>query len=88
MSTETRGGEQRTDGREDGAQYGSSRIASCRFRLHHPQGRSEAEDPAGRSPEGLREAKGRYDCTRMTGVKACVGGERYCDAAPKSSHRP
>jgi hypothetical protein len=36
----------------------SSRVASRRFRLCHPQGRSEAEHPGGRSPEGLTEAKG------------------------------
>ncbi len=56
--TEARAWEERTDRREDTAPRGPSRVASRRFRLRHPQGRSEAEDPVGRSPEGLREAKG------------------------------
>jgi hypothetical protein len=49
----------RNAGRDEaGARDEPSQAASPRFRLGHPQGRSEAEDPGGRSPEGLTEAKG------------------------------
>src|SRR5215475_7407424 len=59
-------GEERTDCREAPAADKPRRVASRRFRLRHPQGRSEAEDPGGRSPEGLREAKGAI---RLRGLR-------------------
>jgi len=58
--------EERTDCGEAPAADEPRRGASRRFRLRHPQGRSEAEDPGGRSPEGLREAKGAI---RLTGLR-------------------
>src|SRR5262252_7345779 len=62
----TRAREERTDHGEAPAADEPRRGASRRFRLRHPQGRSEAEDPGGRSPEGLREAKGAI---RLTGLR-------------------
>src|SRR5215471_13565929 len=65
----------RADGDGSGGTHGLStghaadeprRGASSRFRLRHPQGRSEAEDLGGRSPEGLREAK---PAIRLTGLR-------------------
>src|SRR5215467_712115 len=57
-ASEARVRKERTDCGEATAADEPRRGASRRFRLRHPQGRSEAEDPGGRSPEGLREAKG------------------------------
>ena len=68
-----------------------SRVASRRFRLHHPQGRSEAEDPGGRSPEGLREEKGEH--ARVVAGGACGPGSRgrlpgSCSATTWSTPAP
>ena len=65
-ASETRVWEERTDCEEAPAADEPRRGASRRFRLRHPQGRSEAEDPGGRSPEGLREAKGAI---RLRGLR-------------------
>src|SRR5262244_4243137 len=65
-SSEARVWKERTDCEEAPAAAKPRRVASRRFRLRHPQGRSEAEDPGGRSPEGLREAKGAI---RLRGLR-------------------
>ena len=65
-ASETRVWEERTDQQEAPAADEPRRGASRWFRLRHPQGRSEAEDPGGRSPEGLREAKGAI---RLRGLR-------------------
>src|SRR5262245_51302381 len=57
-TTEAHGKEERTEPRKDADSDQLRWGASRRFRPCHPKGRSEAEHPGGRSPEGLTGAEG------------------------------